>query len=211
MPHPTPWTVQKAQNWTIKDWRSHPARPGRTRLAKPAALIPLTLALLSPAHGADRAVSGYFDTGKRDVFEDFDDEGIGDEYTYRNFQLKYEDAGFDRVNYGVSTFQKARNYKNTNDLDNHAATYKGNVAYAFPTKAPLLAGLELRNNQKRFENSPRNDYDQNVVTPFLTKFMKDLMGGALDFTLGGKYNFTDYRAMNNTERGSVRAAFAYKL
>ena len=23
MPHPTPWTVQKAQNWTIKDWRSH--------------------------------------------------------------------------------------------------------------------------------------------------------------------------------------------
>lgn len=101
------------------------------------------------AYEGDRTINGYFDTGTRDVFEDFDDEGIGDEYTYRNYQLKYEDTGFDRVEYGVSTFQKSRNYKNTNDLDNHFATYKGNVAYAFPTKAPLLAGLELRNKQWR--------------------------------------------------------------
>lgn len=174
-----------------------PTRPCRTRLAKPAALITLTLALLAPVYGADRVISGYFDTGTRDVFEDFDDEGIDDEYTYRNFNLKYEDAGFDRVDYGVSTFQKSRNYKNTNDLDNHAATYKGNVAYAFPTDAPLLAGVELRNKQKRFENTPRDDYDQNVVTPFLTKFKKDL------YRLTVETSLDDIRYENAEDRDST--------
>ena len=155
----------------------------RFKLRKPAALVPLALILLSPVHGADRVVSGYFDAGKRDVFDDFDDEGFDDEYTYRNYNLKYEDAGFDRVDYAVSTFQKSRNYKNTNDLDNHASTYQGKASYAFPTEDPLLAGLDVRNKQKRFENTPRNEYDQNVVTPFLTKSKKDLYRLTLETAL----------------------------
>ena len=159
------------------------------RSRKPAALIPLALILLSPAYGADRVVSGYFDTGKREVFDDFDDEGFDDEYTYRNYNLKYEDAGFDRVDYELSTFQKSRNYKNNNDLDNHASTYKGKAEYAFPTEAPLLAGLELRNKQKRFENTPRNEYDQNIITPFLTKSKKDLFR----LTLETAFDNTQYK------------------
>jgi len=146
----------------------------RLKLRKPAALFPLALILLSPAYGADRVVSGYFDTGKRDVFEDFDDEGFDDEYTYRNYNLKYEDASLDHVEYEVSTFQKHRNYKANSDLDNRASTYKGKAAYAFSTENPLLAGLELRHRLKRFENSPRNEFDENVVNPFITKFKKDL-------------------------------------
>jgi hypothetical protein len=148
-----------------------------------AALLPVALAILSPAHAADRVVSGYFETGKRDVFDDFDDEGIDDEYTYRNYNLKYEDAGFDRAAYEVSTFQKSRNYKNTSDLDNRASTYDGKAAYTLATADPLLAGLELRNKQKRFENAPRNEFDENMVTPSLTKSRKDVYRLSLETCL----------------------------
>lgn len=155
--------------------RDHsPSLRARFGRAKALVLFPLIFPLLSPLHGADRGVSGYFDAGSREVFDDFDDEGIDDQYTYRNTHLRFEDARFDRVSYEVSTFQKSRNYKNTDDLDNHAETYQGKAAYTFPGTDPLVAGLELRNKQKRYENSPDKEFVQNMITPSLTKSRKDL-------------------------------------
>ena len=145
-----------------------------------AALGPLALVFLPPAYGGGRVVGGYFDIGKRDVFEDFDDEGPDDQYTYRTYHLQYDDTASDRLQYGGSTFQKAKTYKNDGDLDNRTSTYKGNAAYNLSTENPLLAGLDMRHTLKRFNNSPRNEFDQNVINPSLTKYKTDLYRLTLD-------------------------------
>jgi hypothetical protein len=149
-------------------------RPRHSRLGISATILPMSLALLPPAHGADRSVNGYVEVGKREVFEDFDDEAIDDDYTFRNYHLEYDDAGFDRLAYKVSTFQKTRDYKARNDLDNLSSTYKGSLDYTLPTANQLLAGLDVRHKRKRFENSPRNEYDENVINPSMTKFQNKL-------------------------------------
>ena len=127
-------------------------------------------------HGADRTLIGYFDTGKRTALEDFEEEGLDDEYTYRNYHLKYNDSPADNLEYEVSTFQKFRDYKDTNALDNRSSTYKGKAAYdlAGEKKQTRQVGLEVKHREKRFNDTPRNEFEQNSASSFFTKAAKDL-------------------------------------
>ena len=77
----------------------------------------------------------------------------------------------------------------------------------YQRKTNWTATLLAESNFYDFRNSQKDKkrYDVTLI------WNKDLLGGSLDFTLSGKYSYTDYRAKNDTERGSVRAEFEYKL
>ncbi len=138
-------------------------------------LLVLCLLYLSVHAGVGSQLSGYFETGKRTTTEDYEEEDTDDEYTYRNYHLKYINENQKNLKYELSTFQKVRDYKEIDALDNWSAVYKGKCVYDFKEgKAETLqSGIELKHKTKRFDDSPINEYDQVKVAPFLTKALKD--------------------------------------
>ena len=149
-------------------------------MKRSARLLALTIlaAPIFSANAGDRTLGGYIETGKRSALDDFEEESIDDDYTFQNYNLQYNDAPNEKLSYGASTFQKFRDYKVNNDLDNRTSTYNGQGAYDFAdgVKQNALVGLDYYHREKRFRDSPRNDYNQNAVSPSFTWARKGLYG-----------------------------------
>jgi len=147
-------------------------------------LIISFLILPSLARAEGFSLSGYTELGKSSTAEDYEEEGTDDDYTFQNYHLKFSQEVSPRLSYDVSSFIYNKNYTSKSSFDNISRIFKTNFAYYLSKSKEdsLKLDLRLKSKEKRYKNSPRNDYDQLTAAPTLTYKKKDLY--SVDLTVG---------------------------
>ena len=186
-------------------------------------LILPSLALADEPAEAQRAkvdaftLSGYTEVGERSTAEDYEEEDTDDDYTYRNYHLKFEQKISDRLtpletpkpsdnktrslaglSYDISSFVYDKDYSSRDSLDNISILFKTNWSYYLRKLKPEDNGLasdsqsrkeeslkldvRLNYKEKRYNNTPKSEYDQIRLAPTLTFKKKDLY--TIDLTAG---------------------------
>src|SRR4030065_936830 len=84
------------------------------------------LVLPSFAHAHDFTLSGYTEAGKRSTAEDYEEEDTDDDYTYRNYHLKFGQEISDRLSYDISSFFYDKDSQSKDSLDNISRLFKTN-------------------------------------------------------------------------------------
>ncbi len=127
------------------------------------ALPSLAWADLSP----DFVLSGYTEIGRRSTAEDYEEEDTDDDYTYRNFHLKFKQEVSDRLSYDISSFIYDKDYKSKDYLDNISRLFKTNWSYYLKKLKPdsLKLDFRLEYKEKRYDNAPIREYDQIRIAP----------------------------------------------
>lgn len=136
------------------------------------------------AKADDFTLSGYTEVGKRSTAEDYEEEGTDDDYAYQNYHLKLEQEVSDRLSYDISSFVYDKDYKSKDSLDNISRLFKTNWSYYLRKLKEESLELDVRLNykEKRYNNTPRSEYDQIRLAPTLTFKKKDLY--TIDLTAG---------------------------
>ena len=136
------------------------------------------------AKGDDFTLSGYTEVGKSSTAEDYEEEDTDDDYTYQNYHLKLEQKVSDRLSYDISSFVYHKDYKTADSLDNISKVFKTNWSYYLKKarEKSLELDLNVQYKEKRYNNTPANEYDEISVVPSLTFQKKDLY--AIDLALG---------------------------
>jgi len=150
------------------------------------------------AEADDFTLSGYAEVGKRSTAEDYEEEDTDDDYTYRNYHLKLEQEVSDRLSYDISSFIYDKDYKAHDHLDNIYRIFKTNWSYYLRKLKPEGGGLasdsqshkedslkldfKLEYKEKRYNNTPANEYDELRAVPSLTFRKKDIY--TIDLALG---------------------------
>ena len=90
----------------------------------------------------------------------------------------------DRLSYDISSFVYDKDYKSKDSLDNISRLFKTNWSYYFRKLKEESLELDFRLNykEKRYNNTPRSEYDQIRLAPTLTFKKKDLY--TIDLTAG---------------------------
>lgn len=124
----------------------------------------------SPNFLTGLSLSGYFETGERSQAEDFEEEEDDREYSYQKYHLKLEHKLSGRFNYRLGSFIYDKDYKSTDSLDNTSRIFKaGGSYYLFKQKQKSLKlDIELKYKEKRYEDSPSDEYDQVMLLPALS-------------------------------------------
>ncbi len=134
------------------------------------------LVLPSFARADDFVLSGYTEVGQRSTAEDYEEEDTDNDYTYRNYHLRFEEKVSDRLSYDIGSFVYDKDYESKDSLDNIARIFKTRWSY-YPGKLAgesLRLDFRLKYKEKRYDNKPGNDYNQFRVVPSLTFERKDL-------------------------------------
>ncbi len=136
------------------------------------------------AKADDFTLSGYTEVGKRSTAEDYEEEGTDDDYAYQNYHLKLEQEVSDRLSYDISSFVYDKDYKSKDSLDNISRLFKTSWSYYLRKLREESLELDVRLNykEKRYNNTPRSEYDQIRLAPTLTFKKKDLY--TIDLTAG---------------------------
>ncbi len=144
------------------------------------------LLFCSLAEAEDFVLSGYTEVGKRSTAEDYEEEDNDDDYTYRNYHFKLKQEVSDRLSYDISSFIYDKDYKSNNALDNISRIFNSKWSY-YPRKLEeesLRLTLKLKYKEKRYNNSPANEYNQVMFSPALTFKQEDLytidLAGGID-------------------------------
>src|SRR3989338_9473326 len=87
------------------------------------------LVLPSFARSDDFTLSGYTEAGNRSTAEDYEEEDTDDDYTYRNYHLKFGQKVSGLLSYDISSFVYDKDYKGRDSLDNISRLFKTNWAY----------------------------------------------------------------------------------
>lgn len=134
------------------------------------------LSLPSLGLADDFTLSGYAEIGKRSTAEDYEEEDTDDDYTYRNYHLKFKQKVSSRLNYDISSFFYNKDYKSRDSLDNISRIFKNGFSYYIRKlkEKSLKLDFRLKYKEKRYDNTPRNEYDQIRATPSLTFKKKEL-------------------------------------
>ena len=142
------------------------------------------LVLPSLARADDFVLSGYTEVGKRSTAEDYEEEDTDEDYTYQNYHLKLEQKISDRLSYDVSLFVYDKDYKGRDSLDNISRIFKTNWSYYLKKlkEESLELDFKVKYKEKRYKNSPSNEYDEIRAVPTLTFKKKDLY--TIDLALG---------------------------
>lgn len=142
------------------------------------------LILPSLSWADDFTLSGYTEVGRKSQAEDYEEEDTDENYTYQNYHLKLEQELSDRLSYDISSFIYDKDYKSRNSLDNISRIFKLNSSYFLRKlkEESLELDFKLKYKQKRYKNSPQNEYDEIRAVPTLTFKKKDLY--TIDFALG---------------------------
>ena len=140
--------------------------------------------LPSLARADDFVLSGYTEVGKRSTAEDYEEEDTDEDYTYQNYHLKLEQKISDRLSYDVSLFVYDKDYKGRDSLDNISRIFKTNWAYYLKKlkEESLELDFKVKYKEKRYKNSPSNEYDEIRAVPTLTFKKKDIY--TIDLALG---------------------------
>jgi len=142
------------------------------------------LVLPSLARADDFVLSGYTEVGKRSTAEDYEEEDTDEDYTYQNYHLKLEQKISDRLSYDVSLFVYDKDYKGRDSLDNISRIFKTNWSYYLKKlkEESLELDFKVKYKEKRYKNSPSNEYDEIRAVPTLTFKKKDIY--TIDLALG---------------------------
>ena len=150
------------------------------------------LTLPSLAIADDFVLSGYTEVGERSTAEDYEEEDEDNDYTYQNYHLKLQQKVSDRLSYNIGSFIYDKDYKDKNSLDNISRIFNTKWSY-YPRKSKeesLRLDFKLKYKEKRYDNTPRSEYDQILVSPKLTFKKKDLY--AIDLSAGvNNYDYTE--------------------
>jgi hypothetical protein len=122
--------------------------------------------------------------GRRSTAEDYEEEDTDSDYQYQNYHLKLEQEVSDRLSYDISTFVYDKDYRASDTLDNLSRIFKLNSSYFLRKlkEESLEMDFKLKYKQKRYKNSPQNEYDEIRAVSTLTFKEKDLY--KVDFALG---------------------------
>ena len=150
------------------------------------------------AKGDDFTLSGYTEVGRSSTAEDYEEEDTDDDYTYRNYHLKLEQKVSDRLSYDISSFVYNKDYKTADSLDNISKVFKTNWSYYLKKVKPGGSGLasdsqsqkekslrldfKVKYKEKRYNNTPANEYDELSAAPSLTFQKKDIY--SINLSLG---------------------------
>jgi len=162
------------------------------------------LVLPSFARADDFTLSGYTEAGKRSTAEDYEEEDTDDDYTYRNYHLKFGQEISDRLSYDISSFIYDKDYKSKDSLDNISRLFKTNWSYYIRklSEESLKLDFKLKYKEKRYDNTPRSEYDQISVAPSLTfsSFLKKKALYTVDLTVG----FDNYDYLEAGEKDQLK-------
>ncbi len=89
----------------------------------------------------DFVFSGYTEVGKRSTAEDYEEEDTDDDYTYRNFHLKFKQEVSERLSYDISSFIYDKDYNSKDSLNNISRIFKTNWSYYLKKLKPEGSGL----------------------------------------------------------------------
>ena len=142
------------------------------------------LILPSLARADDFTLSGYTEVGRRSTAEDYEEEDTDDDYTYQNYHLKLEQEVSDRLSYDISSFVYDKDYKGRDSLDNISRIFKTNWSYYLKKlkEESLELDFKVKYKEKRYNNTPANEYDEIRAVPTLTFKKKDIY--TIDLALG---------------------------
>lgn len=151
---------------------------------------------------------GYTEIGEKSTAEDYEEEDTDDDYTYRNYHLKLGQKVSDRLSYDISSFVYDKDYKTRDSLDNISRFFKTSWSYYLRKLNPsavlrteeesLELDVRLNYKEKRYDNTPRSEYDQIRIAPTLTFKKKDLY--TIDLTAG----IDDYDYLEATEKDQLK-------
>ena len=162
------------------------------------------LVLPSFARADDFTLSGYTEAGKRSTAEDYEEEDTDDDYTYRNYHLKFGQEISDRLSYDISSFIYDKDYKSKDSLDNISRLFKTNWSYYIRklSEESLKLDFKLKYKEKRYDNTPGSEYDQISVAPSLTfsRFLKKKALYTVDLTVG----FDNYDYLETGEKDQLK-------
>ncbi|OGS33235.1 MAG: hypothetical protein A2474_00840 [Elusimicrobia bacterium RIFOXYC2_FULL_34_12] len=120
-------------------------------------------------------LSGYAEINKRSTSEDFEEEDTDDDYTYKNYHIKFGQQVSGRLNYDFSSFIYSKDYNAKDYLDNVSKIFKTNWSYYIKKNKEQVIelGLNLKYREKRYESSPKNEYNQFTAVPAFSYAKKD--------------------------------------
>jgi|GEM_PF-1641708 len=141
-------------------------------------------ALALSAKKNDFFISGYTEAGKKSTAEDYEEEDTDNDYSYRNYHFKFGQKISDRLSYDIGSFIYDKDYDTKDSLNNMSRILKTNWSYYIRKLKEESLELDVRLNykEKRFDNTPRSEYDQIRFAPTLTFKKKNLY--TIDLTAG---------------------------
>ena len=155
-------------------------------------LIVGILTLPSLAIADDFTLSGYTEVGERSTAEDYEEEDEDNDYTYQNYHLKLQQKVSEFLSCNIGSFIYDKDYKDKNSLDNISRIFNTKWSY-YPgklEKESLRLDFNLKYKEKRYDDTPRSEYDQILVSPKLTFRKKNLY--PVDLSAGvNNYDYTE--------------------
>ncbi|MDD5773292.1 MAG: hypothetical protein PHX78_07525, partial [bacterium] len=163
-------------------------------------LLFFCLIILSPFVKADEiapskkifkgGISSFSETGKRSTADDYEEEDSDADYTFSNYQVKFEQDLSERVGYDLSSFTYIKDYDSSDALDNKSRIFKTNWFYYIEKQKErsLKFDLKILYKEKGYYDSPEREFSQFMVEPSL-KFKKE---GLYAINLLTGFNKYDY-------------------
>jgi len=166
-------------------------------------LLRADLSSFAKASEDNFAFSGYGEQGRKSTAEDYEEEDTDDEYTYQNYHLKFEQEISERLNYDISSFVYDKDYQERNSLDNISRIFKTNWTYSLkkPEEEFLKLDFKLEYKEKRYENTPANEYAEMKFVPALTWGRKNIH--TVDLALG----IDNFNYLASGEKDQFKAAY----
>jgi hypothetical protein len=136
------------------------------------------------------AFSGYVEAGKKTQAEDFEEEEDDSEYTYQRYHVRLKHTFSERFSSVLSSFIYNKDYTLEDSLDNSAHIFETAGDYELHEQAGGFSkiNIKLRYKEKRYRNTPSNEYNQMMFAPKLTYARK----GIYSVTLSTGLNNYDY-------------------
>lgn len=167
-------------------------------------------ALFSPssAWSRNRELLGSFEFGKRSAAEDFEEENDDAEYRYYNSRLKFRHHPKPNIRYDLGTSHTKKNYRAANALDNDSRIFNGGFSLQPADSGKYFSGLSLKAKykEKRFDISPKNEFNQTRVTAKMIFMEED----RASFDLSGGINRYSYLSAEIRSENKIFGRIAVK-
>jgi hypothetical protein len=134
----------------------------------------ILLPSLSP--GADFTLSGYIDAGERTEGDDYTEEDDDREYRFLRYHLGFEHRMSGRARYRIGSYLNDKDYTTKDSLDNTSRIISAMGSYALRggEGGNLKVDISLRYREKRYRDSPSDEYDQLIFSPKITHTRKEV-------------------------------------
>ncbi|MFH1715649.1 MAG: hypothetical protein ABH857_05650 [Elusimicrobiota bacterium] len=129
----------------------------------------------SNVFAGEYSLSGYVETGERLAIEDYEEELVADNYTYQNFNSKFEQKISPTLSCLVNMFSYNKNYDTKDVYDNTSNIYKIKLSNEWKndTKQKYALNFWVDYKDKRYDNAAVNSYNQLKIKSSIERKVKD--------------------------------------